>query len=165
MKTFTSSAILSYVSFGLFSIFRNLREFFGTCQVDSHMLFLFFLLSGIRTHRVSGHRHPHPECATPSPCSEALTKRQVVSHRIRPTSWFKESRGQDFWRWLDFWPTDWIKPRLPAEYCAHYGVKTRSQREWFAPFVCRCASGVSFQSRVTKRAAEKRKKKDRKRNT
>ncbi|XP_039306757.1 uncharacterized protein LOC120358105 [Solenopsis invicta] len=39
--------------------------------------------------------HPHPGYATPSPSSYALAKRQVVTRpiRIRPTSWFKESRG------------------------------------------------------------------------
>jgi len=65
-------------------------------QVNSPLLFLF-LLSSVRTHGRRGAHHPHSRPrATPSPRSETLAKRQVVSRRIRPTSWFKESRGQDF---------------------------------------------------------------------
>lgn len=47
---------------------------------------------------VGAFKRPHPDYAIPSPFSYALAKRQVVTRpiRIRPTSWFKESRGQDF---------------------------------------------------------------------
>lgn len=78
---------------------------------------------------------------TPSPSSYALAKRQVVTRpiRIRPTSWFKESRGQDFWRWLDFcWLI--VLNRGYQQNCVHRGVNW-NKCEWFAP-IRRCASRV-----------------------